>query len=97
MDWKELLFNEIRDLKKDNKEHANAVESRLDAIEKDLNYHIKRTDLAEKRLEGVETKVEPILAHVNGLKYVKWLVGSIIALIILAGSLMLALTRLGIV
>ena len=97
MDWKELLFNEIRDVKNDNKEHANAVESRLDAIEKDLNYHIKRTDLAEKRIESVESKVDPILDHVKGFKYVRWVIGSIIGLIILAGALALALSRLGLV
>lgn len=87
MDWKELLFNEIKDLREESKQHALAsqknakeVEVRLQAIENDLKYHIKRTDILEE-------SVKPIRNHVNGINY-------IVKAILLIGALAGAITKL---
>lgn len=51
---------------------VDKLDSRLDDIDKtlvkqheSLKHHIYRTDLAEKRLEHIESAMEPIRAHVH--------------------------------
>jgi hypothetical protein len=87
MDWKELLFNEIKDLREESNAHslasqknAKEVEVRLQAIEKDLKYHIKRTDLLEENMK-------PVRNHVNGIHY-------IIKAVLLLGALAGAATKI---
>jgi len=87
MDWKELLFNEIKDLREEAKQHALAsqdhakeVDVRLSAIENDLKYHIKRTDLLEE-------SVKPIKNHVSGINY-------IVKATLLLGSIAAAVTKI---
>lgn len=80
MDWKELLFNEIKDLRSESKEHASEVDVRLTAIEKDLKYHIKRTDLLEENMK-------PVRNHVNGIQY-------IVKAVLLLGALAGAATKI---
>lgn len=55
--------------KLDNK--LDQIEERLSSIDvtlvgqaADLKYHIKRTTLAEERMEHIETQLEPIKKHV---------------------------------
>ena len=86
MNWEELLFNEISDLKQEAKEHRSEsqehnkeVDLRLSAIEKDLSYHIKRTDILEK-------EVKPIKQHVVGINY-------IVSSLLLLGSLAAGLSK----
>ena len=82
MDWKELLFNEIKDLREETKAHALAskesskeVEVRLQAIENDLKYHIKRTDILEEsvkpirnhgRLQFLKSDVHAYIRNLDG-------------------------------
>lgn len=81
MDWKELLFNELKDLRKESQEHAGEVDTRLTAIERDLKYHIKRTDL-------LESEIKPVKKHVDGLQYIgKMTFWVITSLGIMAGAI----------
>ena len=87
MDWKELLFNEITEIKQEAKEHRaesqvhnKEVDLRLSAIEKDLSYHIKRTDILEK-------EVKPIKQHVIGINY-------IVSSLLLLGSIAAGLSKI---
>ncbi|MCP3700847.1 MAG: hypothetical protein GY920_20460 [Aliivibrio sp.] len=95
MDWKEILLNEIKESKdelketrKEVQEHAKEVDIRLGAIEADLKYHIKRTDL-------LETKFKPVQKHVYGIKYLVLTFSAAVGFIITAGSLVFALDKLG--
>ena len=87
MDWKELLFNEIKDLRDESQEHSKEVGERLSAIESDLKYHIKRTDL-------LESEVKPIKDHVNGIQYTGKVVAWIAGIVITCGSIVGAVTKI---
>jgi hypothetical protein len=87
MDWKELLLNDINEIKQEAKEHRaesqvhnKEVDLRLSAIEKDLSYHIKRTDILEK-------EVKPIKQHVVGINY-------IVSSLLLLGSIAAGLSKI---
>ncbi len=95
MDWKEILLNEIKESKDELKEtrqevqkHAKEVDVRLGAIESDLKYHIRRTDL-------LETKFKPVQKHVYGIKYLFLFGTGVVGFIITAGGVVFALDRLG--
>lgn len=62
MDLIEHIINEIKDFRKEAKEQANESNSRLTAIEQDLKYHIKRTDI-------LEADLKPIKEHHDGVKF----------------------------
>lgn len=38
------------------------------AIQKDINYHIMRTDLAEEKIDLLKTELDPISKHVTLMK-----------------------------
>ena len=87
MDWKELLLDDINEIQQEAKEHRaesqvhnREVDLRLSAIEKDLNYHIKRTDILEK-------EVKPIKQHVIGINY-------IVSSLLLLGSIAAGLSKI---
>ena len=97
MDWQDIILNEIKevssevkDIRKEGQEHAKEVDGRLSAIESDLKYHIKRTNL-------LEDSIQPIQKHVNGVRYIGWAVTGLVGIVIAAGSLALALSRLGLI
>ena len=93
--WEERLFDAIESLK-------DKVETRLDNIEvkqtemnKDLEHHIRRTELNEEAiqvlrehtdesLESIKDSLAPLNRHLNGLKYIGW---AISAAGILAGAI----------
>lgn len=94
MDWNEYIVNKLTDIeavirehKAQSEEHAKESEVRLTAIEKDLNYHIHRTNLLEAKCENIETEIKPIKRHVVGINY-------IVSAVILAGSLAAAITKI---
>ena len=95
MDWKELLFNEIKDLRQERQDHDKEVDGRLNSIEQDLKEHMRRTALAEKRIDANEEAIKPIKHHMTGLTYVLWAITSLLGLIVFAGSVAFALTKLG--
>ena len=78
----DVVLERLDELKLRSKENHQSVvdkleslDARLDRVdvtlalqETNLDHHIKRTDIAEKRLEHLQEQLEPIKAHVQGLK-----------------------------
>lgn len=56
--------------------HAVQTNDRLDSIDDNLEEHMARTAVAEKRLELIEEEVRPLLEHFKGFK---WLLGALTA------------------
>lgn len=64
-------------------EKLEKLDSRLDSIDvtlakqaKDLEYHIKRTDLLEQDMsataDSITRSMEPVLKHINRVESVSW-------------------------
>lgn len=65
------------------------TEMRVDIAEirKDLNYHIRRTDLAEQQIEKLANEIKPIQEHVAFIRISGKLLGALGGLAAVAASI----------
>lgn len=58
---------------KETQDRCNSIDSTLINQGKDLEYHIKRTNLLEDELQTVKKDVEPVRRHVDKMEFfIKW-------------------------
>jgi hypothetical protein len=49
--------------------HAVQTNERLDSINENLSEHMRRTEVAETRLEVIENEFKPVLKHFRGIEW----------------------------
>jgi uncharacterized protein (UPF0335 family) len=94
MDWKELLFNELKDLRNNVDYRLKDIDEKQESMNLDLREHIRRTEQNEQMIRQITTELKPVKEHVDGLKYtsklLKWVAGIVITL----GSVIGAITKI---
>lgn len=55
--------------------HGSNVDVTLARQAKDIEHHIRRTDLLQERAEQVAAELKPVIDHVARLRSVAWFVG----------------------
>lgn len=80
MDWKEILFNELKDLRSDFKADMKEMTSKQSDMNKDLASHIRRTEQNEEAIKAVKAEIKPLKKHYVGIKYIGTVVFGIGAL-----------------
>lgn len=74
------------------------IETTLVAIQKDLSYHIKRTDLLDERMtlnkQAVTNKIEPIQKHVTKIQIGTQIILGLLALVPILVGLAVGIKKL---
>jgi hypothetical protein len=80
------LFEKIDKQYEKTSSRLNAIDQTLVKQEENLKTHMYRTELAEKRLEHIESDLEPVKTHINRIDGGLKLLGIISLLLTIVGG-----------